>query len=156
MGAAKRTRTSIRSIGQLKREQGSDSLGAESLNHLTQINSAASATSYTAFDPVGRMTATSQQTLAGSATPYQFGTAANPGYTYNLAREMTAEAYSSGRRVSYTYDAAGRTKYVTNPAGNDGGRIGGGAAGISVGAGERGTGCVGSEALLQTRQPATP
>ena len=88
------------------------------LNHLSQINSAASATSYTAFDTVGRVTASSQQTPAASATPYQFGTAANPGYTYNLAGEMTAEVYPSGRKVSYTYDAAGRTKYVTNPVTN--------------------------------------
>jgi RHS repeat-associated protein len=85
------------------------------LNHLTQVYSAASATTYTAFDPVGRVTASGQQTPAASATPYQFGTAANPGYTYNLAGEMTAEVYPSGRKVSYTYDAAGRTKYVTNP-----------------------------------------
>jgi YD repeat-containing protein len=31
---------------------------------------------------------------------------------------MTAEVYPSGRKVSYSYDAAGRTKYVTNPGAN--------------------------------------
>jgi len=89
------------------------------LTHLTQAYSSASATTHTAFDAVGRITSSSQQTPGGAGgTLYPFGTAANPGYSYNLAGEMLSETYPSGRKVTFSYDAAGRTKDVTNPATN--------------------------------------
>ena len=42
------------------------------------------------------------QATATGGTTYSFGTAANPGYVYNLAGEMTTENYPSGRQVTFS------------------------------------------------------
>jgi RHS repeat-associated protein len=83
------------------------------LGHLTQEYSSASVTTYTAFDGMGHVTASSQLT---GGTTYAFGAAASPGYAYNLSGQLTSETYPSGRQVTYDFDAAGRTAHVKNPA----------------------------------------
>jgi len=72
---------------------------ANSTGQLTSIANSNSATTYTAFDALGRVTASSQQT---SGLTYGFT------YTYNLAGALTSETYPSGRVVTTGYDAANR------------------------------------------------
>lgn len=82
---------------------------AHSLGRLTSaVSSGVSAYNHTAFDLLGRVTASSQTT--GGVTY------AMPEYKYDLAGNLTSEKYPSGRVVETRYDAAGRTAGVTNPA----------------------------------------
>ncbi len=73
---------------------------ANSTGQLTSISNSNSATTYTAFDALGRVTASSQQV---NGLTYGFT------YTYNLAGALTSETYPSGRVVTSSYDAANRT-----------------------------------------------
>jgi YD repeat-containing protein len=79
---------------------------ANSIGRLTGSGNSVSVTKYSAYDALGRVTA-SQQTPNGQAG-YQFS------YTYNLAGGLTSITYPSQRTVSYTYDGAGRTSAVKN------------------------------------------
>ena len=85
------------------------------LAHLTQEYSSASVTTYTAFDALGDVTFSTQQTPSTTGTLYQFGTS-SPGYVYNLAGQLTSETYPSGRQVAFDFDAAGRAAHLKNPA----------------------------------------
>ncbi len=73
---------------------------ANSTGQLTSISNSNSATTYAAFDALGRVTASSQQTNG-----LTFGFT----YTYNLAGALTSETYPSGRVVTTGYDGANRT-----------------------------------------------
>ncbi len=73
---------------------------ANSTGQLTSISNSNSATTYTAFDALGRVTASSQQV---NGLTYGFT------YTYNLAGALTSETYPSGRVVTTGYDAANRS-----------------------------------------------
>jgi RHS repeat-associated protein len=84
---------------------------------LTQVYSSASTATYPAFDGMGRVLLSSQQTPSGTGSTLNFGSsAASPGYAYNLAGQLTEVTFPSGRQVKYDYDAAGRTAHVKNPA----------------------------------------
>jgi RHS repeat-associated protein len=76
---------------------------------LTSVSSSISTYSYTAFDVMGRVTASSQ-TTAGQQ-PYRMG------YAYDLAGNLTSETYPSGRVVVSEYDSAGRLAGVKNQGG---------------------------------------
>ncbi|MGB7624666.1 MAG: hypothetical protein WBN92_20160, partial [Terriglobia bacterium] len=65
-------------------------------------------TYYDAYDEMGRIT-TAHQVTDGQT----YGSSLNPSYEYNLAGELTAETYPSGRKVSTGYDPAGRVNAVT-------------------------------------------
>jgi RHS repeat-associated protein len=75
-----------------------------SKGRLTKVSSAVSANYYTAFDAMGRVTASSQVT---DLQPYSMS------YEYNLAGNLKSEVYPSGRVVQNTYDEAGRINGVT-------------------------------------------
>jgi YD repeat-containing protein len=89
------------------------------VGQLTSISNSNSATSFTAFDPLGRVTASSQQV---NGLTYGFS------YTYNLAGALTSETYPSGRVLTGSYDVANRaaalggnlngqtTNYITQTA----------------------------------------
>lgn len=81
---------------------------AHSLGRLTSVGSSVSTYSYTAFDVMGRVTASSQTTGGVTYTM--------PEYKYDLAGNLTSEKYPSGRVVETRYDAAGRVAGVMNPA----------------------------------------
>ena len=72
-------------------------------------NAVASSISYTAYDHMGRVTASAQST--NGAPPHTFS------YTYNLAGGLEAETYPSGRVVTACYDVAGRTKSLSGVLG---------------------------------------
>ncbi len=72
---------------------------------LSSVANAASTTSYTAYDAVGRVTASSQST---NQHPYS-----STQYSYNLAGGLTSLTYPSGRLVNTSYDGAGRVSGVT-------------------------------------------
>ncbi|HEV7646099.1 MAG TPA: hypothetical protein VGO50_19340 [Pyrinomonadaceae bacterium] len=71
---------------------------AHSKGRLTKVSSTVSTTEYTAFDPLGRVTAHKQ--ITG-------GTAYTTGYTYNLSGALIEETYPSGRKVRNVLDATG-------------------------------------------------
>ena len=85
------------------------------LGNLTQVYSSASTTSYSAYDALGRVQVSTQQTPAVNGMSFSFGAVGQPGYSYNLAGEITSTTYPSGRQVSYDYDNAGRTAHVRDP-----------------------------------------
>ncbi len=76
---------------------------ANSTGQLTSISNSNSATTFTAFDALGWVTASSQQV---NGLTYGFT------YTYNLAGALTSETYPSGRVVTTGYDAANRPTTV--------------------------------------------
>ncbi len=80
--------------------------GSYMKGRLTMVENSNSATLYTAYDALGRVTASNQQT-AGMTAPYPALS-----YTYDLAGEMTLMGYPSGRQVTYGYDPAGRVSQV--------------------------------------------
>jgi YD repeat-containing protein len=94
-------------------DQGGSAVNA--LGHPTQVQSAQTTVSwgtlpqitrsYSAFDKLGRVTASSQSMAAG-APPYTYS------YAYDLAGEMTSEGYPSGRTLAMGYDVAGRPASV--------------------------------------------
>jgi YD repeat-containing protein len=72
------------------------------LTYVANSNSSGtvSATMFNWFDPMGRVTSSTQST--GGTTYKSFA------YTYNLAGALATETYPSGTSVSNLYDAAGR------------------------------------------------
>jgi RHS repeat-associated protein len=75
--------------------------------HLTKMStSGVSETGYTAFDPMGRVTAEQQVTDGQS---YAMA------YSYDLAGNLTSQQYPSGRIVTNSYDVAGRINSVSSP-----------------------------------------
>lgn len=74
-----------------------------SVGRLTRTANDASVSTYNAFDPLGRLLASTQQT---SGETYSFA------YSYNLAGELTTETYPSGRKVVTCYDPANRVSSV--------------------------------------------
>jgi RHS repeat-associated protein len=71
---------------------------ANSVGRLTQVHTSVSTTSYTGYDPLGRITGSTQTTGQG----YSFQ------YSYDLSGALTQEIYPSGRTVMNGYDTAGR------------------------------------------------
>ncbi len=78
--------------------------GAHAIGQLTEVSNAYGTTTYTSFDLLGRVLASSQQTLGQT---YTFG------YTYNLAEGIATETYPSGRVMTAGYDGANRTASLT-------------------------------------------
>jgi len=77
-----------------------DAVGvANSKGRLTSVSSSISATNYTAYDVLGRVTAANQIT---DSQTYSMS------YSYNLAGVQTSLTYPSGRIISTEYDEAGR------------------------------------------------
>lgn len=70
-----------------------------SKGRLTSISSSVSATNYTSYDPLGRLTAGNQVTD---------GQTYSMSYGYNRADNKTSVTYPSGRVISTEYDTAGR------------------------------------------------
>lgn len=70
---------------------------------LTSVSSSVSATSYTGFDALGRITGNQQVT---NAQTYSLS------YGYNLAGALTTRTYPSGRTITNGYDTAGRLSTV--------------------------------------------
>jgi RHS repeat-associated protein len=81
---------------------------ANSKGRLTSVSTSASVNSYTAYDALGRVTASAQTTDGVTYTM--------PDYRYDLAGDVTSEQYPSGRVVKTEYDAAGRIAGVKNQA----------------------------------------
>lgn len=79
-----------------------------SKGRLTAVSSNASTYRYTAYDGLGRVNGSSQET--GGVT-YSM-----PEYLYDLSGNMTSEKYPSGRVVKTGYDEAGRVAGVRNGA----------------------------------------
>ncbi len=77
---------------------------AYGIGRLTQVSvpSKSTAANYTAFDPLGRVTASNQTT---NGQTYGFS------YTYNAA-SLSSETYPSGRTVTTSYDTANRVSQV--------------------------------------------
>lgn len=75
-----------------------------SIGRLTQISNSAATTNYTAYDPLGRVTSSSQ--VMGGNT-YNF-----PGYQYNQAGALLSETYPSGRIITTGYDGANRPAWL--------------------------------------------
>lgn len=71
--------------------------------HLVEVDNTLSYTYYKSFDPMGRVTASSQM-IPG------FGTYTFSNYTYNLAGALTGVTLPSGRALTMKYDAANRVK----------------------------------------------
>jgi len=83
--------------------------GAYSVGRLIQVSSAASTTNYSAYDPLGRITSSSQVT---EGTTYSF-----PTYKYNLAGALLSETYPSGRTIATGYDGANRPAWLQGTLG---------------------------------------
>jgi YD repeat-containing protein len=81
-----------------------DTGSAYSVGRLQQVSNANSLTSYTGYDPLGRVTATNQVT---AGQDYSFS------YSYNRAGALVSETYPSGRVVATSYDDANRVSAVT-------------------------------------------
>jgi RHS repeat-associated protein len=79
--------------------------GAFGIGRLSPVSNGASTTTFSPYDPVGRIKSSSQ-TLQGTSQPYPFS------YTYNLAGSLTTETYPSGRVITTGYDLANRASYV--------------------------------------------
>jgi YD repeat-containing protein len=71
---------------------------------LTSISSGVSTKNFLAYDPMGRVTKSSQVT---NGQTYTFS------YVYNLAGDLESESYPSGRTIQTCYDAAGRQSGVS-------------------------------------------
>ncbi len=69
------------------------------IGQLTSVSNSNSTTSLTAFDNLGRLTASTQTT---NGQPYPFS------YTYNLAGALLTETYPSQRTITITPDSANR------------------------------------------------
>jgi len=76
-----------------------------SKGRLSSVANGVSTTSYTAYDSLGRMKASSQST---SGTNYNFA------YTYNRAGALTSVTYPSARVVNTSYDGADRVGLVSS------------------------------------------
>jgi RHS repeat-associated protein len=85
---------------------------ANGTGQLTAINNGNSAMVFTAFDGMGRVSASTQQTN---------GVAYNFSYSYNLAGALKSEAYPSGRIVTTAADAANRPYSLSGSLTGNGG-----------------------------------
>jgi RHS repeat-associated protein len=86
-----------------------------SKNRLTTMVNSVSTMTYTAYDALGRVTA-SKQTTQG--IDYAFGVSnSQPGYRYNLGGGLKEMTYPSGRVVTTTYDTAGRAATISGQKG---------------------------------------
>lgn len=94
-----------------------------STGRLTAVKSAVSVTAYTELDSMGRVKKHRQISDPGTPAEYTYKTE----YAYDLAGNLVAEKYPSGRVVNVEYDDAGRTAGVKNQATNAY-YVGGGAA----------------------------
>jgi RHS repeat-associated protein len=84
---------------------------ANGIGQLTSVSNLNSTTSFTAFDAMGRVRASTQQTNGQS---YVFS------YTYNLAGSLLSETYPSKRVLTTAYDAANRPMTLGGgPSGQD-------------------------------------
>jgi RHS repeat-associated protein len=77
---------------------------AYSAGRVTSVRNGNSVMLYQSYDPLGHITATSQQTAGGTY---------NLTYYYNLAGTLTSEHYPSGRVINTGYDGANRPNQVT-------------------------------------------
>jgi RHS repeat-associated protein len=84
-------------------------IATNSKGRLLSVSSSVSTYSYTAFDVMGRVTASSQTTGGVTYTM--------PEYKYDLLGNLTSEEYPSGRVVETQYDAGGRLAGVKNRGG---------------------------------------
>lgn len=80
---------------------------ANSKGRLTSVSSSVSASNYTAYDVLGRVTAANQVT-DGQTYPMT--------YTYNLAGSQTSFTYPSSRVISIEFDETGRMAGVRDQA----------------------------------------
>lgn len=71
----------------------------------TQVANANSTTTYGGYDPLGRVTSTTQSITGGSSY--------SVAYAYNSSGALTSETYPSGRVVDYSYDGANRVEGIT-------------------------------------------
>jgi|SRR5271165_1603235 len=78
-----------------------------SIGRLTSVTNGVSTTNYLGFDPMGRVTGSSQTTGSVSG---------NFGYTYTLAGELNTLTYPSGRTLTMTYDGENRVGTITGKA----------------------------------------
>lgn len=78
-----------------------------SKGHLTSVSSSVSATNYTGFDVMGKVT---------TATQVTDGQTYSMSYVYNLAGSQSSMTYPSGRVIETKYDAAGRMAGVKDQA----------------------------------------
>jgi YD repeat-containing protein len=78
--------------------------GPNAFGRLTSIATADSTTTYSGYDPLGRIGSSSQVTNGAS---YNFS------YTYDLADNVRSLMLPTGRILSYGVDAAGRTATVS-------------------------------------------
>ena len=83
---------------------------ANAVGRATFVSTSVSTTSYTQFDPMGRVLQSKQTTQAGVGRTYTMS------YEYNRAGEMTGETYPSQKKVVTSYDTAGRVSEVKNQA----------------------------------------
>jgi RHS repeat-associated protein len=77
---------------------------ANGKGRLSSVSSSVSATNYTGYDSLGRLTGSSQVTD---------GQTYSMTYGYNLAGALTSETYPSGRVVTTAYDNVGRLSQVS-------------------------------------------
>jgi RHS repeat-associated protein len=86
---------------------GASSPVANSKGRLTLVTSSISSFSYDAYDVMGRVKAASQTTdFKSYATSYE----------YDLAGNLQAETYPTGRKITTSFDIAGRVESVTGYA----------------------------------------
>jgi YD repeat-containing protein len=82
---------------------------------LTSVSSTVSTTAYTKYDATGKLLENTQ-TTAGLTVCSGTSAACLMSYKYNLAGEMTDEAYPSGRIVHQNYAADGKLNVVSSRA----------------------------------------
>jgi RHS repeat-associated protein len=79
--------------------------GTNGIGHLSATAvSGGTTTSYTAFDPMGRVQAHTQQTTTGHTYTFSYG--------YDLAGNLVSETYPSGRVIQTSYDGMDRPAAV--------------------------------------------
>ena len=81
------------------------------MGRLLSVSTANSGFNYTSYDPLGRITG-STQTTSGQSYPFS--------YQYNLAGALTGETYPSGRLIASGYDGANRAAWLQGSAGGQG------------------------------------
>lgn len=79
---------------------------ANGVGRMTFVSTSVSTTSYTQFDPLGRVLQSKQVTQAGASQSYILS------YEYNLAGQMTTQTYPSLKKVVTSYDSVGRISEV--------------------------------------------
>jgi RHS repeat-associated protein len=92
-----------------EKDQGGTAV-TNAVGRMTFVSTSVSTTSYTQFDPLGRVLQSKQATQAGAVQSYTLS------YEYNRAGQMTLETYPSLKKVVTSYDAAGRISEVKDQA----------------------------------------